>query len=179
MSRPVRAWIAREQRVPAPHVLPEEIYRACHTLLGSSTMAEARHGMRLAEPLNHWLRKAYDSGVGLDASDLPLLAECMKAMETVAGHLDEGTGFFYVVHDTLRARIARAEVDLDRRIVEATDIAQMSSVGLELPDRRSSGVALEAVQQPPPPAAAAHRRGRVIVAAGSPARRAPAAPAAR
>ena len=123
--------------MPAPHVLPEEIYRACHTLLGSSTMAEARHGMRLAEPINHWLRKSFDSGVGLDDSDLALLGECMKAMETVAGHLDEGTGFFYVVHDTLRARIARAELDLDRRISEATDIAQVSSVSLQMPaDRR-------------------------------------------
>ena len=66
----VRSWMARERTLGAPHVLPEEIYRACHTLLGSSTMAEARHGMRLAEPLNHWLRKSFDSGVGLDGSDL-------------------------------------------------------------------------------------------------------------
>ena len=57
----------------APHVLPEEVYRACHTLVGSSTMAEARHGIRLAEPMNHWLRKSFDSGVGLDDSDLLLL----------------------------------------------------------------------------------------------------------
>jgi len=129
----VRGWITREQRHGAPHVLPEEIYRACHTLLGSSTMAEARHGMRLAEPINHWLRKSYDSGVGLDGSDLALLSDCMKAMETVAGYLDEGTGFFLVVHDTLRARIARAELDLDRRISEATDITQISSVSLQIP----------------------------------------------
>jgi len=150
----VRAWITREQRLPAPHVLTEEIYRACHTLLGSSTMAEARHGMRLAEPLNHWLRKAYDSGVGIDASDLALLAECMKAMETVAGNLDEGTGFFYVVHDTLRARIARAELDLDRRIIEATDITRMSSVGLQLPEPSEPSemqVAEALLQEPPPP----------------------------
>jgi chemosensory pili system protein ChpA (sensor histidine kinase/response regulator) len=129
----VRAWITREQRLPAPHVLPEEIFRACHTLLGSSTMAEARHGMRLAEPVNHWLRKSFDSGIGLDESDLVLLADCMRAMETVAAHLDEGTGFFFVVHDTLRARIARAELDLDRRISEATDIARVSSVSLKMP----------------------------------------------
>ena len=51
----------------APHLLPEPVYRACHTLSGSSKMAEARHGIRLAEPLNHWLRKSFDSGVGLAA----------------------------------------------------------------------------------------------------------------
>jgi chemosensory pili system protein ChpA (sensor histidine kinase/response regulator) len=125
----VRSWIARERAAGAPHVLPEEIYRACHTLVGSSTMAEARHGIRLAEPMNHWLRKSFDSGIGLDDSDLALLAECMTAMETVAGHLDEDTGCF-VVHDTLRARIARAELDLDRRIAEASDTAARSNASL-------------------------------------------------
>ena len=30
-------------------------------------MAEARHGIRLAEPLNHWLRKAFDSAASLVA----------------------------------------------------------------------------------------------------------------
>ena len=44
---------------PEPHLLPEDVYRACHTLSGSSKMAQARHGMRLAEPLDHWLRRAF------------------------------------------------------------------------------------------------------------------------
>jgi chemosensory pili system protein ChpA (sensor histidine kinase/response regulator) len=146
----VRGWLAREQKHAAPHILPEEIFRACHTLLGSSTMAEARHGMRLAEPVNRWLRKAYDSGVGLDGSDLALLSDCMSAMETVAGNLDEGTGFFLVSHDTLRARIARADVDLDRRISEATDITHLSSVSLSLPPPAESPM----VSPVPPPRAA-------------------------
>jgi chemosensory pili system protein ChpA (sensor histidine kinase/response regulator) len=128
----VRAWIARERAQPAPHVLPEDVFRACHTLVGSSTMAEARHGMRLAEPINHWLRKSFDSGIGLDDSDLVLLGDGMSAMEEVAGHLDEGTGFF-VVHDTLRARIARAELALDRRIAEAAALAERSSISLPRP----------------------------------------------
>ncbi len=132
----VRAWMARERRVGGPHVLPEEVYRACHTLVGSSTMAEARHGIRLADPMNHWLRKSFDSGVGLDDSDLLLLGDCMVAMEAVAGHLDEGTGFF-VLHDTLRGRIARAELDLDRRIAEASEFAGRSSISLSMPEMLS------------------------------------------
>jgi chemosensory pili system protein ChpA (sensor histidine kinase/response regulator) len=119
-------WLSRERQASAPHLLSEEVYRACHTLVGSSTMAEARHGIRLAEPMNHWLRKSFDSGVGLDDSDLALVGDCMSAMETVAKHLDEGTGFF-IVHDTLRARIARAEIELDRRIGEATTLAKRTS----------------------------------------------------
>jgi chemosensory pili system protein ChpA (sensor histidine kinase/response regulator) len=149
----VRAWIARERAQPAPHVLPEDVFRACHTLLGSSTMAEARHGMRLAEPINHWLRKSFDSGVGLDDSDLVLLGDGMSAMEDVAGHLDEGTGFF-VVHDTLRARIARAELALDRRIAEAAAMAERSSISLPRPSvEREGSPASAAGLAPAPPVA--------------------------
>ncbi len=152
----VRTWMARERRVGGPHVLPEEVYRACHTLVGSSTMAEARHGIRLADPMNHWLRKSFDSGVGLDDSDLLLLGDCMVAMEAVAGHLDEGTGFF-VLHDTLRGRIARAELDLDRRIAEASEFAGRSSISLSVPEMLSiPEVFSEPLPSiPPPPVKAA------------------------
>ena len=152
----VRAWMARERRVGGPHVLPEEVYRACHTLVGSSTMAEARHGIRLADPMNHWLRKSFDSGVGLDDSDLLLLGDCMVAMEAVAGHLDEGTGFF-VLHDTLRGRIARAELDLDRRIAEASEFAGRSSISLSVPEMLSIPEMLSEPLPsiPPPPVKAA------------------------
>ena len=146
----VRNWLTREEPHPAPHVLTEEVYRACHTLSGSSKMAEARHGIRLSEPLNHWLRKSFDSGIGLDASDLLLLSDCMTAMATVAAHLDESTSYF-VVHDTLRARISRAEHDLDRRIAEASEHSSRSGVHA-LP-------MMHALQQaalvPPPPAPSA------------------------
>jgi chemosensory pili system protein ChpA (sensor histidine kinase/response regulator) len=125
----VRAWLQREQPCPAPHVLPEAIYRACHTMCGSSKMAEARHGIRLAAPIEHWLRLSYDSGVGFDDADLALLADCMTAMESVAGHLDESTGYF-VVHETLRARVARAEVELERRINES--VSRLEDSGLRL-----------------------------------------------
>jgi chemosensory pili system protein ChpA (sensor histidine kinase/response regulator) len=140
----VRSWLAREQPHPAPHVLTEEVYRACHTLSGSSRMAEARHGTRLAEPLNHWLRKSFDSGVGLDDSDLLLLADSMTAMAAVANHLDEDTVYF-AVHDTLRARIARAEHELDRRIAEATEHSERTGLHA-LP-------AMQALRQPEPPSA--------------------------
>jgi chemosensory pili system protein ChpA (sensor histidine kinase/response regulator) len=111
-------WIAKARSLPGPHLLPEPVYRACHTLSGSSKMAEARHGIRLAEPLNHWLRKAFDNGVGLTDQELPLVESCMVAMESVSRHLDEDSGFF-VSHDELLARITQAEAALDRRI--ATD----------------------------------------------------------
>ena len=128
----VRAYLEREGSASPPHTLPEEIYRAVHTLFGSSNMAEARHGIRLAQPLDQWLRKAYESALGLEDGDLILLADTMAAMESVASNLNESTGFF-LSHESLLQRIAHAQAGLDRRIADAAH-------------------AERAAQQAPPPA---------------------------
>ncbi len=111
----VRAWLGREAALPEPHIIPEEVYRACHTLSGSSKMAQARHGIRLAEPLDHWLRRVFGSGLGLRSEDLVLVGECMAAMHAVATHLDEPTGYF-LNHWQLLERIGSAERALDQRV---------------------------------------------------------------
>ncbi|MEP7246755.1 MAG: Hpt domain-containing protein [Gammaproteobacteria bacterium] len=118
----VRNYVERERNQPGPHSLTEDLYRACHTLSGSSKMAEARHGIRLAEPLDHWLRKAFNSGVGISTPDLDVLADCMTAMESVATHLDESTGYF-MTHEGLRLRILQAEAALDVRMADAARAA--------------------------------------------------------
>ena len=121
----VRAYLDREGGTTEPHALPEEIYRACHTLAGSSNMAEARHGIRLAQPLDQWLRKAFDSGLGLEDADLMLLSDCMAAMESVATNLNESTGFF-LTHEQLRTRISYAQSALERRTAAAAHAAQQA-----------------------------------------------------
>jgi chemosensory pili system protein ChpA (sensor histidine kinase/response regulator) len=115
----IRRFLEREAQAPEPHLLREDVYRACHTLAGSSKMAQARHGVRLAEPLDHWLRRAYTSGIGLRGTDLTLLGDCMAAIESVAAHLDEPTGYF-VNHWQLLERLREAETALDARIAEAS-----------------------------------------------------------
>src|SRR6185437_1241066 len=109
---------APEPSIDEPSAIPEDVYRACHTLSGSSKMAQARHGIRLAEPLDHWLRRVYSSGLGLANQDLALLSDCMAAMESVASHLDETTGYF-VSHWELQQRIGQAEAMLDQRLAAA------------------------------------------------------------
>ncbi len=47
-------------------------------------MAEARHGIRLAEPVDRWLRKLWAAGIGLEDAELRLLDDCMHAMQQVA-----------------------------------------------------------------------------------------------
>ena len=117
----VRDYLRQQLQRPQPHELTEPVYRACHTLSGSSTMAEARHGIRMAQPLDHWLRKSFESGVGLRTADLEVLGDCMTAMESVASHLDESTGYF-VTHGRLLERLSEAEKDLDRRIAENIEL---------------------------------------------------------
>ena len=43
----------------------EALYRACHTLSGIAKTAGARQGIKVAEPMEHYVRKLYDNGHGL------------------------------------------------------------------------------------------------------------------
>jgi chemosensory pili system protein ChpA (sensor histidine kinase/response regulator) len=122
----VTRFIDAERSRSAPHVVSEEAYRACHTLSGSSRMAEARHGIRLTAPLEHWVRKSYDSGVGLEDQELDLLADCMSGMQLVASNLDESTGFFHS-HAVLVTRIDRATENLEQRIIAAARAAEATA----------------------------------------------------
>jgi len=69
----IREYLRKRTGQPAPHDLPESVYRAIHTLSGSSKMAEARHGIRITEPLNQVMRKVFDSGHGLSDRGLATL----------------------------------------------------------------------------------------------------------
>jgi chemosensory pili system protein ChpA (sensor histidine kinase/response regulator) len=122
----VLRYVEGERTRSSPHIVSEEAYRACHTLSGSSRMAEARHGIRLTAPLEHWIRKSFDSGVGLEAPELALLADCMNAMQSVAAHLDESTGFFQS-HAALLARIDQATENLEQRIIDAARAAEATA----------------------------------------------------
>jgi chemosensory pili system protein ChpA (sensor histidine kinase/response regulator) len=122
----VLRYVEGEKGRKPPHVVTEEAYRACHTLSGSSRMAEARHGIRLTAPLEHWVRKSFDSGVGLDSADLELLSDSMNAMQSVAAHLDESTGFFQS-HGALLGRIEHATEQLDQRIIAAARAAELAT----------------------------------------------------
>src|ERR1700678_1330726 len=90
----IREYLRKRTGLPAPHDLPESVYRAIHTLSGSSKMAEAQHGIRITEPLNHFMRKVFDSGRGLSDAGLALLADAVCAIDNVVAHINETTAFF-------------------------------------------------------------------------------------
>jgi len=118
----IRDYLARRQGQLAPHDLPEAVYRAVHTLSGSSKMAEARHGIRVTEPLNHYMRRVFDSGMGLSDRGLALLADSVAAIENVVSHIDEST-IFFADQPKLIERMRMLEADLDGRLAGSPDPA--------------------------------------------------------
>ena len=114
----IREYLRKRSGQPAPHDLPESVYRAIHTLSGSSKMAEARHGIRITEPLNHVMRKVFDSGHGLSDTGLATLEQSVRAIENVLSHINEATGFFSDQPELL-ARLRDLEAEVDRMIANA------------------------------------------------------------
>jgi chemosensory pili system protein ChpA (sensor histidine kinase/response regulator) len=111
----IREYLRKRTGQPAPHELPESVYRAIHTLSGSSKMAEARHGIRITEPLNHVMRKVFDSGHGLSDLGLATLGDAVRAIDNVVSHINESTAFFSE-QPSLLARLHGVEAELEADI---------------------------------------------------------------
>ncbi|MGH8263547.1 MAG: Hpt domain-containing protein, partial [Steroidobacteraceae bacterium] len=135
----IREYLRRCASLTPPYEVPEAVYRACHTLSGSSKMAEARQGIKVAEPLNHYMRKVFDSGRGLSAEGLKVLEDSVGAIEDVVQHINESTGYFL----GQQALIERIH-ELDRRF----DEEPISETSLE------PSIIAPAPPMPPPAAAA-------------------------
>jgi chemosensory pili system protein ChpA (sensor histidine kinase/response regulator) len=128
----IRDYLNKRGGQPAPHHLTESVYRAIHTLSGSSKMAEAQHGIRITEPLNQVMRKFYDSGHGLTDAGLATLADSVRAIEDVVSHINESTAFF-VDQPALLARLRRLDAEIDAELSVASADAGSSMSISELP----------------------------------------------
>ena len=123
----IREYLRKRLGQPAPHDLPESVYRAIHTLSGSSKMAEARHGIRITEPLNHVMRKVFDSGHGLSDTGLATLEQSVRSIENVLSHINESTGFFSD-QPALMVRFRDLEAEVDAMIASAARDTSASAV---------------------------------------------------
>jgi len=151
----IREYLRKRTGQPAPHELPESVYRAIHTLSGSSKMAEARHGIRITEPLNHVMRKVFDSGHGLSDLGLATLGDAVRAIDNVVSHINESTAFFSE-HPSLLARLHVVEAELEADIArEAIDTSASALVpALTVVPEAASEAASEAAPDAVPEAAA-------------------------
>jgi chemosensory pili system protein ChpA (sensor histidine kinase/response regulator) len=148
----IRNYLGKRSGLPAPHDLPESVYRAIHTLSGSSKMAEARHGIRITEPLNHVMRKVFDSGHGLSDAGLATLEQSVRSIEDVLSHINESTGFFSDQPE-LQARFRDLEAEVDAMIASA---ARDTSASAMVPALIIPAAASAPAQEPAPtPAVAA------------------------
>lgn len=101
----------------APYLVTESLYRACHTLNGASKTAGARHGIKIAAPLNHYINKLFDNGVPLPAEGLQVLRDSVNAIEHIVANLNENTVFFSSQMD-IAARLERLEQELDMQLAQ-------------------------------------------------------------
>ncbi|MDP9084813.1 MAG: Hpt domain-containing protein [Pseudomonadota bacterium] len=122
----IREYLRKRTGQPAPHDVPEAVYRAIHTLSGSSKMAEARHGIRITEPLNQLMRKVFDSGHGLSDAGLDTLADAVRAIDNVVSHINESTSFF-AEQPSLLERLESLEAELDATLARDNNEAGASS----------------------------------------------------
>jgi chemosensory pili system protein ChpA (sensor histidine kinase/response regulator) len=111
----IRAFLKDCERKHAPFAVTEGLHRACHTLAGASKMAAARQGIKVAEPLNLYVRKLHDHGLGLPEAGRRVLADAVAAMAEVAHHIDETTSYFTGQAD-LVARLKWLDADVEREI---------------------------------------------------------------
>ncbi|MDB6083642.1 MAG: hypothetical protein JWN43_1523 [Gammaproteobacteria bacterium] len=139
----IRGYLAKRAGQPAPHHLPESVYRAIHTLSGSSKMAEARHGIRITEPLNHVMRKIYDSGHGLTDAGIATLADAVRAIDDVVSHINESTAYF-ADQPSLVGRLREIEIDLDAELARTSGDAGTSAIVPQLPVTESAVAESEA-----------------------------------
>ncbi len=90
----IRDYIAHCDNALPPYAVTESLHRSCHTLSGASKTAGARQGIKIAEPLNHYIRKLYDNGAALPVDGLQVLKDSVTAIEYILANINENTVFF-------------------------------------------------------------------------------------
>ena len=84
----IQTFVSASEAGAAPYQVTEELYRACHTLHGSVTMADVAPAAEVTLLLNEAIRHAYDHGVFLDEIVIDVLHEFIAAVETIVSCLD-------------------------------------------------------------------------------------------
>jgi chemosensory pili system protein ChpA (sensor histidine kinase/response regulator) len=135
----------------APYTVTEALYRACHTLSGIAKTAGVRQGIKVAEPMEHYVRKLYDNGRPLPEEGLALLRDTVRSLENVVDHVEEDTGYF-PDHGRLIAGWHALERSLDAELARLTEAAERTVASFWPPESgeaRDDGTErLEALTEP-------------------------------
>jgi len=120
----IREYLAAADKAVAPHPVTESLHRSCHTLSGIAKTAGARQGIKIAEPLNYYIRKLYDGGLGLSEDGLAALRDAVGAIENVVDHIGENTGYF-ATHAGIVARLEELERTADLELAARTEASMI------------------------------------------------------
>ncbi len=160
----VRDFIEHCAGLPAPYPVTEALHRACHTLSGIAKTAGARQGIKVAEPMEHYVRKLHESGHGLPEEGLMLLRDTVCSLEDVAGHMDEDTGYFpdqarlvagwHLLERALDLDLARLAEAAERTVAEVWTPAPSAEAAAPV-GRESAMVPAQAPEEPVAAAAVA------------------------
>jgi chemosensory pili system protein ChpA (sensor histidine kinase/response regulator) len=123
----IREYLGSCALLTPPYPVTETLHRACHTLSGTAKTAGARQGIKIAEPLNHYIRKLYDNGVGLPPAGLQVLKDSVRAVENVVEHINESTGYF-VTHQSIVERLGKLEQQLDMELTQMNIVSDSTAI---------------------------------------------------
>ena len=129
----VRQFMERCSQSVAPYAVTEALYRACHTLSGIAKTAGVRQGIKVAEPMEHYIRKLHDNGHGLPEEGLALLRDTVRSLENVVANVAEDTGFF-PDHGRLIAGWHALDRALDAELAQLTEAGERTVATLWQPE---------------------------------------------
>jgi chemosensory pili system protein ChpA (sensor histidine kinase/response regulator) len=133
----VRQFMERCSQSMAPYAVTEALYRACHTLSGIAKTAGVRQGIKVAEPMEHYVRKLHDNGHGLPEEGLALLRDTVRSLENVVAHVAEDTGFF-PDHGRLIAGWHALDRALDAELAQLTEAGERTVAAVWQPEEAAA-----------------------------------------
>jgi hypothetical protein len=107
-------------------------------------MAEARHGIRITEPLNQVMRKVYDSGHGLTDAGLATLGDSVVP-STMWSPISTSPPRIFVDQPSLLRRLHELETEVDAELARASVDGSSSAIVAQLPEVRRHSSAAEHV----------------------------------
>ncbi|MEM9208704.1 MAG: Hpt domain-containing protein, partial [Pseudomonadota bacterium] len=84
----VRSYVNACEAHEPPYPITDKLYRACHTLHGSTNMANVERGVQVAGALNRFVRRLYDHKIGVDAQGLKALSTAAAAIDAIVGDIN-------------------------------------------------------------------------------------------
>jgi len=112
----IREYLRKRERASLRRTICRSpLYRAIHTLSGSSKMAEARHGIRITETAESFHAEGLRQRTWIDRwRKIATLADAVsRPSMDVVSHINEFHGVFFAEQPSILARLHQLEIELD------------------------------------------------------------------